>query len=324
MKKNFRRVKTGIIFGVLLISLFAVLSSSASARIFKVDPLITMIRDRPEENVIPNAGLLIIDLTVTFTLSGPFATTVEQSSLLRGTAIGIHLEVLEDTTSTWVDATLTDDLLEMKIGETEPYQTSVIVTVTEEAPAFKQGKVTIRASSDERSSLLFKINKYSKTYTVPFEVGYWPVVNSRSKGGNFMEIGPLDTADFEIEIENFGNGPTYVDCEIIDMPEGEWSANIDSRVTLGSAAIDSATTKATIHLVIKPPFGFGFHKDIENIRVKFTPSYVGKPSYVGLSEIKTFTVQSVGMSPGAGFEIPIIITVLVVVGLVFYMFKRRK
>ena len=111
MKKNFRRIKSGIILGVLLISLFAVFSSSASARIFKVDPLIKIIRDRPEENVIPNAGLLDIDLTVTFALSGPFATTVEQSSLLKGTAIGIHLEVLEDSTSNWIDATLTDDLL---------------------------------------------------------------------------------------------------------------------------------------------------------------------------------------------------------------------
>ena len=211
----------------------------------------------------------------------------------------------------------------MKIGDTEPFSTSVIITVTEKAPAFKQGKVTIRATSDERSSLFFKINKYVNTYTVPFEVGYWPVVNCRSKGGNFKEIGPLDTAKFEIEIENFGNGPTYVDCEIIDMPEGEWTANIDSRVTLGSAALESANTKATIHLVVKPPYGFGFHKDIENIRVKFTPSYVGKPEFVGTEEIKTFTVQSVGMSPGAGFEIPLIVTAIVIIGLIIYLYRKR-
>ena len=322
MTKNFRTVKTGIIFGILLFSLLAVFASNASAALIKVEPLIIIESTPAEENVIPNSGVIIVELKVYFKLTGAFGPSVETRSLLKGTTIGIHLEVEE--TDPWIDANLKDDLVMMRIGDDTPYSTSVQITVTEQAPAFKQGEVKIRATSPSLSSLLFTIKEHSNTFKVPFVVGYWPVVDYTAVRGNFMEIGPLDTADFEIEIENLGNGPTYVAIEIVEMPEGEWSANIDSSVILSSAVYGGEGTKKTVHLVIKPPFGFGFHKDIENFKVKFSPSYLGQAQLVGQIEPKTFSVQSVGMSPGAGFEIPLIVAIIIIVGLIVYWFKKRR
>ena len=51
---------------------------------------------------------------------------------------------------------------------------------------------------------------------------------------------------------------------------------------------------------------------------------VGQADLVGQSETITFNVQSVGMSPGAGFEIPLIVATLIIIGLILYLFKKRK
>jgi hypothetical protein len=322
MIKNLRTFKTGIIFCILLFSLFAVFVPKVSAALVRVEPLIIIESTPADENVIPNSGVIIVKLKVYFKLTGIFAPFVEASSLLRETTIGVHLDVEE--TDPWIDANLKDNLVQLVLGDDTPFQTTIQITVTEQAPAFKQGEVKIRASSPQLSSVLFSINEYSNTFKVPFVVGYWPLVTYELKKGNLLEIGPLDTAEFPIEIENLGNGPTYVAIELIDIPEGEWSANVDSSVILSSAVYGGEGIKKTVNLVIKPPYGFGFHKDIENFKVRFTPSYVGKPGELGQVEVKTFTVQSVGLSPGAGFEIPLIVVTVVIIGFVLYWFNKRR
>ena len=133
-----------------------------------------------------------------------------------------------------------------------------------------------------------------------------------------MEIGPMDTADFEIGIENIGNGPTYVSVELVDVPEKDWSVNVASSVTLSSAVSGIEGTKKTVVLKVKPPVGFGFREDRRTFRVKLIPSYLGRPDLTGQEETINFTVQSRGFSPGIGFELPIIIIILIIIISVSY------
>jgi hypothetical protein len=325
MTKHFKVVKTTLITGVILVSLFTAFIPSSLAGIINVEPLMIVTHDRAEENVIPKSGVLEVNLSVTLALTGIGVGFVESYSLLKNSDLEITLEVEEDYD--WIDASVTNSPAKIKIGESgTPYTSARLsLTVTEKAPAFTLGKVKIIATSSRLRGLLFNIAEKTEIFEVPFEVGYWPVVNYELPKGNFIEIGPLDTADFPIEIDNLGNGVTYVAIEIVEIPVGDWSVSVPSSVTLRSDAnAGEEGTKATVHLSIKPPYGFGFHNERRTFKVKFTPQYLGNPNLLGQSEIITFNVQNVGMSPGAGFEIPLIVILLVVLFIGIYVYKRRK
>ena len=197
------------------------------------------------------------------------------------------------------------------------------MTVTEQAPAFTQGKVVISATSIEQPGLLFSISEATYSYDISFEVGYWPVISISDQKGNYMQVGPLDLADFPITIENIGNGLTYVQIEP-EIPEGDWSIGIDASALLASSVGGGAGASKTVHLIIKPPYGFGFHNDIQNFKVKFTPYSPGRPELVGITETRTYQVQSIGMSPGTGFEIPLIVVILVIIVFIIYFYRWRK
>jgi len=326
MTKRLKCVKTSLIMAVLLFSIFAVFAPSSSAKLLTVSPLITITHDKAD-NIIPRSGTLEINLSVSLVLSGIGSTYVETRSLLASSPISITLEVEEQYD--WIDASISNSNAEIKISETgKAWEASrVTLTVTEKAPAFTLGKVKIIAKSQKLSGILFEIESVTATADVPFEVGYWPVVNFELPEGNFKEIGPLDTADFPIEINNLANGMTDVRIEVLDGPEGDWVVSLPSSVKL-SDFLTEERKKSTIHLTIKPPFGFGFHNDRASFKIKFTPQYfganVGRPELMGQPEIIQFNVQSIGMSPGAGFELPMIITVLVVLFIGVYFYKRKK
>jgi hypothetical protein len=321
MRKNFRTVKTGIIFGILLMSLFVAFIPSASAGFITVPPLINVKYPVQEENLVPNSGVLNIPLETTFTLTGPFASFV-QSGLLRSTVVQIELKVVEK--EDWIEASISNPLVQLGLDHIEPYQSTLTVTVTENAPAFTQGVVRISATSKMQRSLFLNIGEETVEFDVSFIVGYWSVVSYEMPKGTLVEVGPLDTADFQINIENLGNGPTYVAIELIDVPQEEWSINIASSVQLASTVYGGEGTSKTVYLKIKPPYGFGFHNERKVFGVRFTPSYLGKPELIGQQETIYFNVQNIGMSPGAGYEIPLIVAVVVIVSLMYYFFRQRK
>lgn len=275
--------------------------------IFAAYPLIYITRERPDELAIPNSGVLDININITFRLLGIFALWHERK--LRNRVVEVKLSI--DEKPDWCDATLTDDLVEMKIGETEPFQSSLLVTVTEQAPAFKQAKVTIRAKSNEIRGLFFIIvNEGEWTYTIPFEVGYWPVISCRLPEGNSMEIPPLNNTKIPIKLENFGNGPTRVNIEIIDIPKN-WNLTYPKDIILGSPALGEENKKE-IKIIVKSPKDFSR----ETIKISFTPSYVGKPGLQGQTEIITLTLKNDGSLEEEGFDITLLIIIVVAIILI--------
>jgi len=322
MKKNFKTVKATLIMGLLLISMLVAIVPNTSAGIIGVNPLLQIRYNSPKDFVMPNSDRIIIDVNTTMKLSGIGATSVETSSLLKDVPIQIELKVI--WTESWCTAAIDNSIFSIKPSDTSSYQSQLTITVTENVPAFTQGIVRIEAKTEKQAGLFFNINEALDEFDISFQAGYYPVISYDIPQGTLIEIGPMDTADFEIGIENIGNGITYVSCEILDIPSDDWSVNIASSVTLSSAVSGMDATEKTVHLKIKPPFGFGYHEDRKTIRVKLTPSYLGRPELKGQEEIITFTIQSRGFSPGAGFEIPLIVITLVVVIFIFYTFDKRR
>jgi hypothetical protein len=321
MRKNLRTVKTGIIFGILLMSLFIAFVPTTSAGIVSVPPLINVTYPAQEENIVPNGGVLEIPLSTTFTLTGFWASFAE-NGILKSSVVQIELKVIEKPD--WCEASISNPLAQLKIGQVDPYQSRLTLTVNENAPAFQQGTVRISATSKITKGLFFNIGSETVEFDISFIIGYWCVVTYELPQGTLVEVGPLDTADFQIDIQNIGNGPTYVGIEILDIPKDDWSVSVASSVQLASPVYEAGGTEKTVHLKIKPPYGFGFHNERRSFRVRFTPYYLGLTGLVGQPETITFNVQNIGMSPGAGYEIPLIVSVVVIIVLFFYFFKQRK
>ena len=105
----FRPVKTGIIFKILLLSLFVAFIPNVSAGFINIPPLIMVTYQIPEENLIPNSGVLDIPLYTTFTLTGPFSRFIGRRGLLKDAIIQIELKVVE--TQDWCDASISNPLV---------------------------------------------------------------------------------------------------------------------------------------------------------------------------------------------------------------------
>lgn len=327
MAKKFRAIKTTLILMILIVSIFTALTFSASARIFKIDPIITISPGRAE-NVIPRSGVLDIDVTVAVSLSGFGASFVSgDRSVIKDSAIAIQLSAT--TAHDWIQATIVNSLLEVRVGdvgsERAILHTRVQLTVTEKAPAFTMGEVIITAKTNRIPGIGFVIEEKTYIETVPFEIGYWGVVSISSPKGNFIEIGPLDSAVFPIDIINLGNAVTRILIEPIgDIPEG-WVVSVPATDIIPSDDVaGSQGARTRVYLTIKPPFDFGIHNQRQSFKVSFITHYIGQPHLRGESQTELFTVQSVGFSPGIGYEIPMIAIFLFILFIAIYNFYYRK
>ncbi len=293
-------------------------------KIFTANPIINIDYDRPEENVVPNRDVLDIPLYTTFELTGRFAKFIEQRSLLRNVVLQIELKVV--WTEDWCEASISNHLVQLGLDHTEPYQSTLTIAVDERAPAFAQGVVKISATSKMQRGLIFTIAEETAEFEVSFIIGYLPVVSYKMPKGTIAEIGPFDTADFLIDIENLGNGPTYVVIEIIEIPGGDWSINIASSVQLSSAVYGGKGTKKTVHLIIKPSIDSDWNNEREIFKVKFSPYYLGRSDLVGQEEIITFNVQKIGSLKEEGSDIflQIMIVVIIVIIISILIFIKKK
>jgi len=291
-RKNLRTVKAGIIFGAVILSLFIAFLPTTSAGIINVPPIINITYPEQEEELIPNTGVLDIPISTTVRITGPWAKFVERFSLLKNAVLQIELKIVD--IPNWCEANFSNPLAQIKIGESGPYLSTLTVAVNENAPAFEQGVIRISATSKIQRGLIFNIAEQTAEFDITFIIGYWCAVAYELPMGNIAEIEPFDTAHFQIDIKNLGNGDTLVNIELIDLPEKGWSANIASSVHLDSAVNDGEGASKSVNLMIKPKTNSDWKKEIKTFKVKFTPSYLGRPDLVGQPEVITFNVQKIG------------------------------
>ncbi len=323
-RKIFRKVKTVIVIATLLLSLVIAFVPTSSAGFINVPPLINMTYPKQEEALIPNSGVLDIPLSTTFALTGPFASFVEKRSLLRKKGLNIELNVTG--TQDWCEASISNPLAQFSIKDIEPYESTLSITITEQAPAFTQGVVTISANSERLRGFIFNIEEETVEYDISFIIGYLSVVSYEMPNGTSAEIQQSDTADFKIDITNLGNGPTKVEIELIDVSEEEWDINIPSTVLLSSATNGGDKKSESVHLRIKPKKSSDWNNERETFKVKFTPSYMGKPELVGQQEIITFNVQKIGNideEESVNNFLIILIVAIILIILILIILKRR-
>jgi len=293
--------------------------AGTSLSIIKCDGNIVMTYDAnaTQEPIKPLTDKRQVPITVSYAITGLFA---KQAAARLSGRIKSFIDLSIEEAPDWCTASVSPNVVSTDIDvDFKSIQAIVTISVNENAPAFSDGVVKIRLHARKILSLAIEVREVTLIADIRFYSGYVPIIGFSVPKGNFMEVSPMSTANFDIHLENLGNAKTDVICKVLNVPK-DWSPNIISKTTLGAKVLGEDPT-STIQLVVKPPYGFGYHNERETIQVSLTPLYYGDPSIRGQEYILTFTVQSRGFST-PGFEAVLLIFALA--GFALISKKRNK
>lgn len=327
MKINLRTAKMVLIMGILLFSLFTVVMPAISAAgpiknwlkdnayVCYVEGIIDYDKDAAQSPVLPLTMIKTIPLTVNTKIAGYYSQYIlpyYENSNTRLFADIYVVKVPEWCTASVIPSKFTIPVSPNNIA---PANFNLNVGIKENASAFLEGKVTVKLTIYGIGAIKTGIFYQNITFTP----GYLPFLRTDVPKDTFDLIGPGDTANFGIEIENLGNAKTKITCNVLDVPEG-WTVYIEPITLIGSRTTDD-NPKKTLQLVVKPPYGFGYHDEREVIRVSITPSYFDNESLKGEEYFLSFIVQSRGFST-PGFES--VLVIFAFIGMTFIVKKQRR
>jgi hypothetical protein len=225
----------------------------------------------------------------------------------------IELEIVDHSPWCWVNLDL-NAVVVLEFSEEPKYTTiGLNIQLKDEAPAFGEGFVTIKAET--RGIAL--IGASSKEFTLSFIPAYFPIIDTTLSNGNILEIAPMDSAIFPIDIENKGNARTKVFFEVENVPEG-WTVAVTDEVLLD----EKVGSKGTAYLTVNPPKDFGHHHDRETINIKIIPARAENLLEKGSVSYANFIVESRGFST-PGFEAIIFIGALLAISLILIIKKKK-
>lgn len=262
--------------------------------------------------VLPRDEIRSLNLSLIYTVNWGGEIAYGAYLGYKGRAGLATIEIIDH--SPWCYANLKHQTVRVYIQD-EPYEApfSMNILLADNAPAYAEGYVTIKASIRQ----LAVIEEFSNEFTIEFVAGYLPIIGSRLIDGNTREISPNEQANFQIELENFGNARTKVLFDVIDAPEG-WSVAVPTDVMLDEIQGSTATT----HLTIIPPKTLGYSYGEVTIDIKITPARAEDLLDQGYPIYQTFLIQNKGFFT-PGFDAITLIALFLFV-CVFIKYKKKK
>lgn len=319
-----------ILFSSLICTTFT-MSSRAEPLIRLVQNVELEWENAEEENIpiIPRDELRIINVTLTYTFDhglnfskGMYLNYLNYEDIIGGPMFNkeslgkVKLEVLK--TSDWCYATFRYPIVPVNISSKYITQIPLYIIIDEDAPAYEQGTITIKAVVTSFPTVPF-ITGDSTIENLTFQPSYNPRISIDLPENNTKQIEPRETAKFPIKISNIGNDQTVVKLKVESRPSG-WSATVTDEKILDKEE------STTVYLSVKSPKDFGYHEDVGIVRISLTPVRALNESEVGDEVTLSFLIQSRGfLIEGQGI-VPfiLIIILLVVIILVIRSIARRK
>lgn len=312
MSRSIKIVKFAFILFTFLLALIFTSNSSSAAfgDIYTCENIIDIKYDTnlTEKPLLPIDMVLNIPVEVKYSVQGQYADFITEAYLARELDAIIYLEI--GKTPDWCDATISPPVLLMHATTDGAIEnTTLSVKISHEAQAFDAGDVAIKFIIERMGA----ISASTIVRNVTITTGYLPILDIDVLEDTVKSITPDETADFDIEIENLGNGKTNVSLRVIDVPDG-WTATIPSTVILGVKTLNE-DTKRTIQLNVKPPYSFGYHREKETITIAIKPVYFNDDTIAGEEHYLTFIVKNKGFST-PGFEFIFALVGMVIVSLI--------
>jgi len=158
-----------------------------------------------------------------------------------------------------------------------------------------------------------------------FTPGYIPLINVYTAQPARV-VDPHTTVNFPIEITNLGNKETIVTAKIIRYPEGWAPLLSQSQIVIPATTETSGVNTGELIFSITPPYGFGWHDEVETITLEFTPQFSppggggNQSGLIGTPVPFQLTIRSRGFSL-PGFEFLGIAGALIITAI---FMKKRK
>ena len=323
MNTHFNKIKIIIIFFILfnssIITLCTIAKSGPLDQIYACTPNLIIEYDESilKEPIIPFDQARTIPVKIKLQLLGPAVDIV--LSKVKGMYLIVDMSIANVPEG--CQASVNPPLALIKLPEQNTIvsvNATISITINQLLPGLSQQIVTVRMSHRRFGRTAVLIEPGNITQDIPFMVGYFSQLSFVYNDGNVREIYPDETADFNFEIQNWGNSATKVISTIEDLPDG-WLTEIAYSTILGSQLIGSTSSKS-ISLRVKPPVDFGYHEDRAIIKVSMTPINFDNSEYVGEPHYLYFIVQSKGFFT-PGFETILILLAFI---FVFVPLKIRK
>ncbi|MCK5636145.1 MAG: hypothetical protein KAH91_01895 [Thermoplasmatales archaeon] len=323
MTKNLRTFKASIVMGILLVSIFTIFMPSGSAALIKsqahlqiepVNPADLSQRVRPLEPI-------SIELRIRYSISGIFANRTITRFRNRNMPVQINLFV--EKTPDFVSASFDRNSVAPIVGPGWISQdANLLVSFQENIPARGPVVIRVKMEAERVIGIIYEIEQKTQYAEIQVVPEYIPIIDATPRK-TYTEVSPGEAAEFEIDLENLGNAKTEFVFKIIDVPAG-WIASIPANTFVGSAATGESPKKV-ITLLITPPYGFGYHNELQNIKISIQGQYFagsGPDDWLQSDEYEhVFTVRSRGFST-PGFEAVFVLVALI--GIAFVIKKRRK
>lgn len=293
-----------IFFSLLtLINLTPVTSAGFLMDMYSLKAQLEVSYDKEAANfpILPIDMVKKIPVTIYYSVYGKFADNIANDIPY----VEIKFDINETLIPDWFDVTPDPPnfLINSLDDNLQTYFMNLTIIIYEDSHAFKKGNIPLKISCNVPGKLL---EDKSLLYNVTFNVGYLPILKIDSSGEAHELIGPGESKNFDIQIENLGNGITNVYAEVINPPK-DWTIRTTSFIQLG---FRQENNKGVIPLTIKPPDSFGYHEEIEVIQIKLIPAYFDNESLKGSEYILSYIIKSEGFST-VGIELaPIFIIIL--------------
>jgi hypothetical protein len=325
MLKNYKKLKSTILFSLILISVFisiGPITSTAREKLynarFTID--ITWKNEDIQKPIIPRDELKEIEINVTLRVDtgetfgqGAFEKYNSQN---RWYGV-IELEILDKPP--WCNVVLESQKVVTPFGRVGSTNTSIFIIIDEDAPAYGAGFIKIKA----RAKDVGLIEGNVKEYTLDFLPSFNPLLKINLPEANTKRVDPTENAVFPIEIENIGNARTKIFFEVEEVPEG-WMATVTDEIILK----EMKGSKETAYLTVIPPKDAGYHYDEANIKVKMIPTRAENIEDTGDYMYASFTVQNRGLSTYGSEQVLfigiILFIILIVILLIFKQIKKRR
>ena len=323
MNTHFNKIKIIIIFFILfnssIITLCTIAKSNPLDQIYACNPNLIAEYDESilKDPIIPFEEARTIPVKIKLQLIGPAVDIM--LSKVSGMNLIVDMSIANVPDGCQASVTPPIVLIELPKKNSIVWANATIsITINQLLPGLSQQMVTVRMKSRRFGGTAALVEPGNITQDIPFMVGYFSQLSFVYNDGNVRKITPDETADFNFEIQNWGNSATKVISKIEDLPEG-WLTEIAPSTNLGSQLVGSTSSKS-ISLRVKPPVDFGYHEDRAIIKVSMTPINIDNPGFQGEPHYLYFIVQSKGFFT-PGFE-----TILIVFAFIFVFvpLKIRK
>ena len=322
MKKNFKTVKTALILGALLGSLFVIMipSNTFAAETEEIKPtsgLASYLKinwTATSEPIIPIDDLRYYSIKIDYSVTlGPLGRLL--LPFILGRQVDIKLDIVNS--NPWCQANLAFGTITTQVqrqGIIDSQNTQISIELDKDAPAYGSGFVTIRAKVPK----VGLIAGFEQDFTLKFKPAYLALIQFDLPGTNTKTIGPMDTAVFPIKINNLGNARTSVRLKVEQKP-ADWLAVVTDEVLVD---VDGS---ATAYLTIRPPKGMGYHDDDGAFQISMTPHRAENPNVdIGTPTDITVIVESRGFSTiGIEGVLPVIIVIIVILFFVYWFIKKQ-